>query len=101
MPHAADNFAKIDTNKDGQLSPDEMRAFHKAQPAHGRGEMRDHFKAADKNGDHAIDLEEAKAGMPMLAEHFAEVDTDKNGKVTPEEMKAHHKKMYPEGEPAR
>lgn len=101
MPHAAENFARIDTNKDGQLSADEMRAFHKGPPGHGPGEMREHFKAADKNGDHAIDLAEAKAGLPMLAEHFADVDTNKDGKVTPEEMKAHHKKMHPEAEPAR
>jgi len=96
MPHVAENFDKIDANKDGQVSEDEMRAFHKAQGQHSPEQMQQRFKAADKNGDGAIDLAEAKAGMPMLAEHFADVDTSKDGKVTPDEMKAHHQRMHPE-----
>jgi Ca2+-binding EF-hand superfamily protein len=96
MPHVAENFDKIDANHDGQVSEDEMRAFHQAQGQHSPEQMQQRFKAADKNGDGAIDLAEARAGMPMLAEHFADVDTSKDGKVTPDEMKAHHQRMHPE-----
>jgi hypothetical protein len=31
--------------------------------------------------------------MPMLAEHFADVDANHDGKVTLDEMKAHHEHM--------
>jgi Ca2+-binding EF-hand superfamily protein len=100
MPHVAENFDKIDANHDGQVSHDEMRAFHQAQGPRSPEEMQQHFKSADRNGDGAIDLAEAKAGMPKLAEHFADVDTNKDGKVTPDEMKAHHQRMHPEAPPA-
>jgi Ca2+-binding EF-hand superfamily protein len=100
MPHVAENFDRIDANHDGQVSMDEMRGFHKAQGRHSPEEMQQRFKSADKNGDGAIDMAEAKAGMPMLAEHFADVDTNKDGKVTPEEMKAHHQRMHPDAPPA-
>jgi Ca2+-binding EF-hand superfamily protein len=93
MPHLAQNFDQVDTNHDGQVSRDEMRAFHAGHMQHSPEQMQAHFKAADTNGDGAIDLAEAKAGMPMLAEHFAEVDLNKDGKVTMEEMKAHHEHM--------
>ena len=49
------------------------------------------FRAADKDGDGAISAEEAKA-MPMLAEHFAVMDTNHDGKLTREEMKAARQK---------
>jgi Ca2+-binding EF-hand superfamily protein len=93
MPHLAQKFDQVDANHDGQVSHDEMRAFHAGQKQHSPEEMQAHFKAADKNGDGAIDLAEAKAGMPKLADHFADVDLNKDGKVTMEEMKAHHEHM--------
>ncbi|MEI7744093.1 MAG: EF-hand domain-containing protein, partial [Chloroflexota bacterium] len=99
MPHVAENFDKLDTNKDGQISVDEMRAMHKDGGRHSPEQMKQHFKDADKNADGAIDLEEAKAGMPMLAEHFADVDTNKDGKVSPDEMRAHHQRMHPDQAP--
>jgi len=33
LPRVAKNFDQIDANKDGQLSADEMRAFHEARKA--------------------------------------------------------------------
>jgi len=53
------------------------------------GAMGERLRSADKDGDGAISAEEAKT-MPMLADHFAEVDTNHDGKVTREEMKAVH-----------
>ena len=40
------------------------------------------FKAADKNGDGKLTLEEAKAGMPRIAAVFDKVDTEKKGYLT-------------------
>lgn len=46
------------------------------------------FKAADKNGDGMLSREEAAAGMPRIAEHFDEIDTNKDGKLTVAEIQA-------------
>ncbi len=40
------------------------------------------FKAADKNADGQLSLEEAKAGMPRVARGFDKIDVDKKGYVT-------------------
>lgn len=93
MPHLAKKFDQVDANHDGQVSHDEMRAYHAGHMKHSPEEMQAHFKAADLNGDGAIDPAEAKTSMPMLAEHFADVDANHDGKVTLEEMQAHHDHM--------
>ncbi len=46
------------------------------------------FKAADKNGDGKLTLEEAKAGMPRVAKAFDKIDTDKKGYITLDQLKA-------------
>ena len=40
------------------------------------------FKAADKNADGQLSLEEAKAGMPRVAKGFDKIDVEKKGYVT-------------------
>jgi Ca2+-binding EF-hand superfamily protein len=52
---------------------------------------------ADTNGDGVITVEELKAGEEkMRAEHMAKVDTDHDGKVSPEERKAAFEKFAEE-----
>ncbi|CAK0779940.1 EF-hand domain-containing protein [Gammaproteobacteria bacterium] len=46
------------------------------------------FKAADKNGDGKLTLDEAKAGMPRVAKNFDKIDADHEGYVTLEQIKA-------------
>ena len=46
-----------------------------------RKELAAQFKAADKDGDENLTLEEAAAGMPAVAAHFDDMDTDRNGRV--------------------
>ena len=46
------------------------------------------FKAADKDGDGKLTLEEAKAGMPRIAQNFAKLDTEKKGYLTLDQVKA-------------
>lgn len=53
----------------------------------GRGLER--MRAADTNGDGMISRDEAKA-LPRLSKHFDQLDADKNGQVTAEEMRAAH-----------
>lgn len=52
-------------------------------PLTGRAkEIAERFAAADKNHDGKLTLEEAKAGMPRIAEAFTKIDTDERGYLT-------------------
>lgn len=52
-------------------------------PLTGRAkEIAERFAAADKNHDGKLTLEEAKAGMPRIAEAFSKIDTDERGYLT-------------------
>ena len=53
--------------------------------------MHERLKAADKDGDGKINRAEAVA-LPRIAKHFDEIDTNKDGFITREEMKAFHDK---------
>jgi Ca2+-binding EF-hand superfamily protein len=46
------------------------------------------FAAADTNGDGRITLDEARAGMPMVARQFDSIDTGHKGYVTKDEIVA-------------
>jgi Ca2+-binding EF-hand superfamily protein len=81
LPMLSRHFDEIDTNRDGQVSADEMRAFHEKRRA-------DHWKKLDTDGDGRVSRAEAQANAPRLAEHFDSLDTNKDGFITPEEMKA-------------
>lgn len=65
---------------------DDAAKGDRAQKAHER------LKAADKNGDGKISREEANASLPRLAKNFDAIDTNKDGFVTKEEMRAFHEK---------
>ena len=60
----------------------------KGERAH---KMQERWKAADKDGDGKINRAEAIA-LPRIAKHFDEIDTNKDGFVTREELKAFHEK---------
>jgi len=51
-------------------------------------ELETRFKAADKNADGKLTLEEAKVGMPRIADAFSHIDAEKKGYVTLEQIKA-------------
>ncbi|MDB6084561.1 MAG: hand family protein [Gammaproteobacteria bacterium] len=46
------------------------------------------FQAADTNHDGKLTLEEAKAGMPRVAEAFDKIDVEKKGYLTLEQVQA-------------
>jgi Ca2+-binding EF-hand superfamily protein len=83
-------FDKLDLNKDGFVTQEEMKqardAHHENFRADMKAKMDERFKEADTNGDGQLSLEEAQAKMPRLAEHFSELDTDKNGMVSKDEL---------------
>ena len=51
-------------------------------------ELETRFKAADKNADGKLTLQEAKAGMPRVADAFGHIDAEKKGYVTLDQIKA-------------
>ena len=82
-------FTEIDSNKDGLLSKDEMQAHHKAMREKMGSMMREKWKAADKDGDGALSRAEVEAGnLPRLAREFDKLDTNKDGKLSGDEIRA-------------
>lgn len=75
-------FVDLDTNKNGQLSPAEFAKLVTSPPvANGQSVL----PRMDGNRDNQISLVEYRAAT--LA-NFDRLDTDKDGTVTPTEMKA-------------
>ena len=74
------SFDRIDTDKDGALSQDELRA---ARP-HGK---HGHHARVDANQDGTISRDEAK-NAPRLAENFEAIDANKDGMLSRDELDA-------------
>lgn len=75
-------FAELDTNKNGQLSPAEFAKLTPPAAAANAGPM---LAREDGNRDSQVSLVEHRTAA--LA-NFDRLDTDKDGVVTPAEMKA-------------
>ena len=93
-------FAEVDTSKDGFISKEEMAAHHKAmhdkmhERMHDR--MQERWKGADKDGDGALSKAEVDAAkMPRLSRDFDKLDKNKDGKLSPDEIPS----MMPERPP--
>jgi Ca2+-binding EF-hand superfamily protein len=83
-------FDKLDLNKDGYLTQDEMKQAHdNRHQMHGdmKEKMEARFKEADANADGQLSLDEVQAKMPRLAERFTTLDTDKNGLLSKDELR--------------
>jgi Ca2+-binding EF-hand superfamily protein len=81
-----DQFNTIDTDKNGQLSLDEVKAWVAARQQEMQQRIAEHIKAADTNGDGQISLAEARAGLPMVADHFDFLDANKDGQISQTEF---------------
>ena len=133
LSQLSDNFDAIDANKDGKISEQElqqwMRSKHKGghhdmkgemkpgsdgkpgmppppssaglpPPQHGKmhyrspeqrqSEMQERFNKADTNKDGGLSREEIKAaGLPQgMLDNFDRIDTNKDGKITQDEIRA-------------
>lgn len=80
-------FEKLDTNSDGSISMDEFAAKkmkHKKDKKEKHGKM---IEKIDQNGDGVLSEDEF---ISKSKERFAELDANKDGKVTAEEAKTYH-----------
>lgn len=86
---AQDRFARMDSNGDGKLTPDELtaRGAHGGKPARADGRRADfaqkYFEKLDANHDGVVSKDEF---MAAAAAKFAQFDTAGDGKVTAAEI---------------
>ena len=85
LPRLAAHFDEIDANHDGQVSFEELRAFHAANRAARGDRAAKMLKSIDTDGDGRISKAEALAAA---AARFDRADANKDGFLTVEEMKA-------------
>ncbi len=92
LPKLARQFDAIDANRDGNLAPEEIRAWSRARRGHrresARARFQEYFNKADTDGDGALSRAEAEQGMPRIARKFDAIDANRDGKVTQDEMRA-------------
>ena len=82
---AGARFDRLDTNKDGVLTPDEL-----SRARHGRHERswRHSFSRVDTNGDGQISPAEFRAAFPRApADLFTKLDTNKDGQLSRDELR--------------
>lgn len=85
-PVMLEQFDAIDTDKNGQLSRDEIKAWITARQQDMKQRVAEHIKAADTNNDGQISLDEAKAGLPRVHDHFDFLDANHDGQITQAEF---------------
>jgi hypothetical protein len=88
-------FDKLDQDKDGYLTQEELRQARETRKGNFREKGAERFKATDANGDGQLSLDEVQAKSPKLAEKFGELDKDKSGYLSPAEL------QRPRHEPGR
>ena len=83
---AAERFTRLDRDRDGFLSREELRGARAGAPRGPGGPPGVALAAADTDGDGALSLAEIQAVRPEFsAERFAEVDKNHDGLITADE----------------
>jgi hypothetical protein len=94
LPRLSGRFDSIDTNKDGQLSRGEFHAWKKAHRGERYARAAERFKHADTDGDGAISRAEAEKHAPRLARKFDQIDANKDGRLTQDELRAYRETRH-------
>ena len=90
LPGIAPRFNDVDRNRDGSLSPDELRAWSASRRAEDRkseGGFAEHFRRADANSDGALTRAEVGKALPRLGSKFDRIDANRDGKLTQDELR--------------
>jgi hypothetical protein len=94
-------FEKLDANKDGYVTRDEISNAKATRRADMQARFDQRFKDADANSDGQLSLDEVQASLPRLADRFSTLDKDKNGSLSREELASghggHHRRPQPQG----
>lgn len=88
------SFDAIDTNHDGKIDRNEWMAYQRSQLDARRAAFERYFKAADKDGDGYLSRDETAAAEPFLYQHFDEIDVNKDGKLSPAEIRMFFRRYY-------
>lgn len=80
-------FSRMDTNADGSISKEEFKTFTLARLSQQKAAFDEAFNAADANKDGKIGKDEAAAN-PQLAANFARIDTDGDGFISADDIRA-------------
>jgi len=86
----ARHFDRLDADGDGELTPEELAQARRHRGGH-HGRIAFHIglvKGMDDDGDDAISRAELGDKMPLWAEQFARIDTDADGRLQHEELRA-------------
>lgn len=68
---------------DQKLTRDERRELRELR----RERMRERFENADKDGDRALNKDEAARVAPRLRDNFDNIDSNRDGRATPDEIR--------------
>lgn len=83
-------FDKLDLDKDGYVTKEEMKQARETRRTKARHHMEQRFNEADINQDGQLSLDEVQAKLPKLADRFSTLDADQSGQLSKEEL-AHRK----------
>ncbi len=86
--YIAQSFDKIDANHDGTIDKAEWQAFMTRYIAKQKSDFDASFAAADANHDGKLSRNEAKAANPLLYKYFDDIDTNGDGFITADELRA-------------
>ena len=67
----------------------ESGAWTKARRSARQAQAAERFRHADADGDGVVSRAEAEAHAPRLAKKFDRIDTDRDGRLTPDELRAY------------
>lgn len=84
-PQLASRFDEVDADKDGRVTPAELKNHAKSHRLNNKGAGA--FSKLDSNGDGVVTRDEV-ATNPKLARKFEAADMDRDGRVTADEAKA-------------
>jgi hypothetical protein len=82
-PRMAEHFDRLDANKDGRITAEERPQHRGRHGGKGGGMAR-----LDRNGDGSLTRDEL-AGRERILQDFDIVDDNRDGRLSPEEMKAY------------
>ncbi len=85
-PMVLQHFDEIDADHNQQLSRAEIEAWVQKAREQFAAQVKARFAAADTNGDGLLTADEARVGAPMIYEHFAFIDANQDGFVSPAEL---------------